>query len=75
MVVMISLLQCFVGIDSMLSNLTNIVKVRMSTAYFLLVIEHKDAINSIRSTGIFPESSKGDVVYKNVDFKYTSHDM
>ena len=32
-------------------------------------------MDSIRSTGIFPENSKGDVVYKNVDFKYTSHNI
>ena len=68
MVVMISLLQYFARIDSMLSNLTNIVKARISAAHFLQVIEHRNTINSIKSTGIFPESSKGDVVYKNVDF-------
>lgn len=75
MIVMISLLQYFVGIDSMFSSLINIAKARMSVAYFLQVIEHKNTMNSIKSTGIFPESSKGDVVYRNVDFKYTSHDM
>ena len=73
-VVMISLLQCFAGIGSMFSNLINIVKARMSAAYFLQVIEHEDAMDSLGSTGIFPESSKGDVVYKNVDFKYASRD-
>ena len=75
MVVMISLLQYFAGIDSMFSNLINIVKARISATHFLLVIEHKNTMDSIRSTGIFPESSKGDVVYKNVDFKYTSHNI
>ena len=44
---------------------------RASATCFMKVIEHED---TMQSGSITPGSSKGDVVYKDVDFKYASRD-
>ena len=41
---------------------------------FLDVIDHKDEVNTENQSGIRPESSKGDIVFKDIDFKYASRD-
>ena len=72
--VIMAVLQCFSGIGSAFSTLIQLAKSRMSAAYFLQVIEHEDVLDSRGKTGDCPPSSKGDIVYKDVDFKYASRD-
>ena len=74
-VVVMAILQSFPGIGGSFSSLINLAKSRMSAAYFLQVIEHEDAMDSMGSNGTTPESNRGDIVFKDVDFKYASRDM
>ena len=73
-VVVMAILQSFPGIGGSFSSLINLAKSRMSAAYFLQVIEHEDAMDSMGSNGTTPESNRGDIVFKDVDFKYASRD-
>ncbi|CBK24613.2 uncharacterized protein [Blastocystis hominis] len=73
-VVIMAILQSFPGIGGSFSSLINLAKSRMSAAYFLEVIEHEDVMDSSGFMGKTPESNRGDIVFKNVDFKYASRD-
>ena len=61
----------FMGLGAAFFAIQAIQSTRASATCFMKVIEHKD---SMHSGSITPSSSKGDVVYKDVDFKYASRD-
>ena len=74
-IVMMAVLQCFAGIGSAFTTLIYLARSRMSAAYFLQIIEHEGRSDSNDKTGVCPSSSKGDIVYKDVDFKYASRNI
>ena len=61
----------FMGLGAAFYAIQAIQSTRASATCFMKVIEHEDGMKSGSTT---PSSSKGDVVYKNVDFKYASRD-
>ena len=61
----------FMGLGAAFYAIQAIQSTRASATCFMKVIEHEDAM---QSGSITPSSSKGDVVYKDVDFKYASRD-
>ena len=61
----------FLGLAAAFGAIQAIQSTRASATCFVKVIEHEDAM---QSGSITPSSSKGDVVYKDVDFKYASRD-
>ena len=61
----------FLGLAAAFGAIQAIQSTRASATCFMKVIEHED---TMQSGSITPSSSKGDVVYKDVDFKYASRD-
>ena len=61
----------FMGLGAAFYAIQAIQSTRASATCFMKVIEHED---TMQSGSITPSSSKGDVVYKDVDFKYASRD-
>ena len=71
LIVLCGVMNSFLGLGPAFSAIQAIKKTCASATSFVKVIEHKD---SMHSGSITPSSSKGDVVYKDVDFKYASRD-
>ena len=71
-IVAFAVLQSFVGMGSAFTSIEALAKSRMSAAYFLDVIEHKDEM--VDKKGETPASNKGDIVFSDVSFKYKSRD-
>ncbi|CBK22352.2 uncharacterized protein [Blastocystis hominis] len=71
LIVLCGVMNSFLGLGPAFSAIQAIKKTCASATSFVKVIEHEDAMKSGSTT---PSSSKGDVVYKNVDFKYASRD-
>ena len=71
LIVLCGVMNSFIGVGTAFSAIQAIEKTRASAACFVDVIEHQDTMKSGKDT---PSSSKGDIVYKDVDFKYASRD-
>ena len=72
--IMLVVLTSFMNFGSSITCLVSLAKSRLSAGLFLDVIDHKDEVNTENQSGIRPESSKGDIVFKDIDFKYASRD-
>ena len=71
-IVAFAVLQSFVGMGSAFTSIEALAKSRMSAAYFLEVIDHKDEM--VDTKAIRPASNKGAIEFKDVSFKYKSRD-
>ena len=71
LIVLCGVMNSFIGVGTAFSAIQAIEKTRASAACFIDIIEHQDTMKSGKDT---PSSSKGDIVYKDVDFKYASRD-
>ena len=71
-VVMMAVLQAIQGIGGAFTSLVQLSKARMSAAFFLEVIDHKDEM--VDTKAICPASNKGVIEFKDVSFKYKSRD-
>ena len=71
LIVLCGVMNSFLGLGPAFNAIQAIKKTCASATSFLKVIEHED---TMQSGSITPGSSKGDVVYKDVDFKYASRD-
>ena len=71
LIVLCGVMNSFLGLGPAFNAIQAIKKTCASATSFLKVIEHED---TMQSGSITPSSSKGDVVYKDVDFKYASRD-
>ena len=72
--IMLVVLTSFMNFGSSITCLVSLAKSRLAAGRFLDVIDHKDEVNTENQSGIRPESSKGDIVFKDIDFKYASRD-
>ena len=73
-IIVYAVLNSFIGIGSSFTCLQALEKSRMSAAYFLDVIDHKDEITEPDSP-IVPQNSLGEICFKDIDFKYASRDI
>ena len=71
-VVMMAVLQAIQGIGGAFTSLVQLSKARMSAAFFLEVIDHKDEM--VDTKAIRPASNKGAIEFKDVSFKYKTRD-
>ena len=71
-VVMMAVLQAIQGIGAAFTSLVQLSKARMSAAFFLEVIDHKDEM--VDTKAIRPASNKGAIEFKDVSFKYKARD-
>ena len=71
-IVAFAVLQSFVGMGSAFTSIEALAKSRMSAAYFLEVIDHKDEM--VDTKAIRPASNKGAIEFKDVSFKYKARD-
>ena len=71
LIVLCGVMNSFLGLGPAFSAIQAIRKTCASASSFVKVIEHEDLM---QSGSIIPSSSKGDVVYRDVDFKYASRD-
>ena len=69
-----AVLNSFIGIGNSFTCLQVLEKSRMSAAYFLDVIDHKDEMTEAESP-VTPQSSHGEICFKDIDFKYASRDI
>ena len=69
---MMAVFQAIRGIGSAFTSLVQLSKARMSAAFFLEVIDHKDEM--VDTKAIRPASNKGAIEFKDVSFKYKSRD-
>ena len=67
-------LNSFLSFGASFVGLVSLAKSRLAAGLFLDVIDHKDKVNVDNQSGIRPESNKGDIEFKDIDFKYASRD-
>ena len=67
-------LNSFVAFASSFVCLTSLAKSRLSAALFLEVIDHQDQTPREQSSEMCPNSAKGDIEFRDVDFRYASRD-
>ena len=72
--IMMAVVSAFPSFGNSFSALVSLAKSRMSASFFLDVIDHKDEMNIDNQSGVRPESNKGDIEFKDIDFKYASRD-
>ena len=75
--IMLTVLNALTTFASSLVSLTTLAKSRLAAARFLEVINHMDSedVQQAKEATFTPSSSKGDIVFTDIHFKYASRDI